>query len=235
MSTMLLPVAGAPYLPQEFVKNNPVWLVAQVMMGLNNAQGDLLNTMKLQVTALTRNLAEVNDVLKKLYVAQESDGMGDKTTKFNIATSEPLKVLPWQADDTPETFEARLALQKEQRNALVKLAQAVVEYGAAQAVPFDDGQLPFMVGDMEINGHYLASPPAEAGMWVYTASATSAKIDSMTQGMQRAVDDVSGRVQQAQLDLQTMMGRYNGAFQVVTSAIKKVETQSQLSIMNFGR
>lgn len=56
-----------------------------------------------------------------------------------------------------------------------------------------------------------------------------------SQNLQLAVDTISSTTQQAQLSLQTLMGRYNGTFEVVTSAIKKNETQAESVNINIKK
>lgn len=60
-------------------------------------------------------------------------------------------------------------------------------------------------------------------------------LSAANQNMQLTVDTISSTTQQAQLSLQTLMGRYNGTFEVVTSAIKKNETQAEAININIKK
>lgn len=64
---------------------------------------------------------------------------------------------------------------------------------------------------------------------------TKAKIATSVSSMQITVDSLSSTTQQAQLSLQTLMGRYNGTYELVTASNKKAETQAESAINNFKK
>ena len=237
MSELLLPVGAPLSSSQAFINNNPIWLVAQVMMGLTKGQATLLSSMKDQVTKLTRNMTEVNYILITLSAAKSSIGYGDKTTKAVVATSASFVVSPFGSipGETVAEYNVRANANNAAMNSMIDVAQTMIKYGASTAVPYSTATPPFTVGDLEINYKSLPSPPAAANTSVWTASAVNDKLDSMTLGIKRAVDDISGQVQQAQLELQTMMGRFNGAFLTTTAAVKRYETQMLTVNGNVGR
>lgn len=70
---------------------------------------------------------------------------------------------------------------------------------------------------------------------VWQISIAKQNLSAANQNMQLTVDTVSSTTQQAQLSLQTLMGRYNGAFEVVTSAIKKSEAQADAVNINIKK
>lgn len=68
----------------------------------------------------------------------------------------------------------------------------------------------------------------------FVATLKSSASDAVT-ALRIDVEELSSQTQLANLGLQTLMGRYNGAFDVVTNALKKNESQGSAVTSNFRR
>lgn len=187
---------------------DPIRLVAQVMMGMSNAQGNLLRTMTAQVTALTNKMADVNELMGML----------------NLGLNRPAV-----SDESPGVVAYSILAGQAGKDEMLALSQRFIDAGATRAAqtPTPNGYPASIADSMYINR------PADPTKWQLYVGKTA--LTNMSQNLQRTVDNISSEVQQAQLSLQTLMGRYNGAFEVVTSAIKKSETQSQSVTGNIRR
>lgn len=212
------------------ITDDPMRMVASVMLGLTNSQADMLRTMTANVTKLTQKMAEVNALLGKLNNA--------KVTATDAAAGQIAKSVAFSYTDPPNT--AQLAA----RQSMIDIVQKIVDYGGttAQAYNANNAKYDFTAGgasgsfnvgaNISINCIPAIAP---ATGQVYQAYALKPALDSTSQNLTRTVDQISSEVQQAQVDLQTMMGRYNGSFEVVTAAIKKSESQAQSVNGNIRR
>jgi hypothetical protein len=83
------------------------------------------------------------------------------------------------------------------------------------------------------NGDKFLIEDLGGGLWQIAIQKMN--MEAANQNLQLNVDNLSTLSQSAQLNLQTLMGRYNGCFEVVTAAIKKAETQAQSAINNWKK
>jgi hypothetical protein len=125
---------------------------------------------------------------------------------------------------------------------------AVVNNGAVQA------QLDASKAEAtSLHQRYMTAGAGEGTLWVefkddtdppgnatyhrnyWQVKGTKSALSKANDNMRMAAEKITTQSQQAQLQLQTLMGRYNGAFELVTAAIKRAETQSEAAVTNFKK
>jgi hypothetical protein len=77
--------------------------------------------------------------------------------------------------------------------------------------------------------------PADAQQGWYQLVLAKSQVSAGIENLRLTIDKLSSTNQQAQLNLQTLMGRYNGVFELVSGAIKRSETQFDTVTSNFRR
>ncbi|RYX93955.1 MAG: hypothetical protein EOO28_16350 [Comamonadaceae bacterium] len=217
-------------------REDPVRMVGQVMLGLSNGQAQILRQMTADVTALTDQMAQINDLLNKLNNAKSTLGATDQTSDAVVFVSRPYQSVN---GTIPEINNAIAATHD-----VLDQVMAIIGYGGADPKGYVLPGNYYPAVTTPNAGNYGIGPftikaraiqPPVAGTVEMVAVANRPELDSMSQNLQRAIDQISSKVQQAQTDLQTMMGRYNGSFEVVTSTIKKSETQAQSVTANVRK
>lgn len=201
----------------ELSTNDPIRLVAQVMLGMTNAQGDLLRTMTANVTKLTDQMAKVNDLM-----SMANEGL----TKKEISDTNPATIFFsnfWDPND-PNAPKLKDAAKAE----VMAWAQVALDFGGAKPNFLIKGnEADDFTACSLLVAQYRSAPAPNTNLRCWTLVGTKTQLTTLNTNLQRGVDKLSAEVQQAQLSLQTLMGRYNGAFEVVTAAIKRDESQAQ--------
>ncbi|RYX93956.1 MAG: hypothetical protein EOO28_16355 [Comamonadaceae bacterium] len=200
---------------------DPTMGVAQVMLELANGQAKLIKTMKNHVAGLTNSLDELNDLLGKVANAKTRPGLSEEVAGFLATSATFTRTTPPGPD------------QLAARQSMIDLVNSMVHYGGTTALTYTARESQFAPA----LGVFIDLDPDvdAAGKSHYRAYAVKSALDSLNANLQRAADQVSAEAQQAQLDLQTMMGRYNGAFEVVTAGVKKSEARAQAVVTNVRR
>jgi hypothetical protein len=185
---------------------DPLRFAARVISRMSTAIADLLRTETDYVSSITDRMAVINGYMQKLNTA--------------IGTVKA----------QPDNYNAAIAYGNTHEE-LKNLGDAI--WTASEGAPafgtkYDVwGNQPH-TGSTDV---YVAVAPGYSRVLV----ANKGNLTAATQNLQIKVDSLSSTNQQAQLKLQTLMGRYNSAFELVSNILKKAETQAESATSNFKK
>lgn len=222
--------------PTEYELKNadPMTLVPRVFANYAKEQGDLLRVLTSNVMSLSADIQEVSEFMSVVnegtsYTKNKTDG-DVYWFKFFETEEEAMEEMErWvtvgaQPESTLTRNSSYNGYDEEEGDSIAPIN--VPQWG--------DGTLGVVIRQFTDNKTPGAIPPGgtymEWGMYMAKGSATT-----MTENLRNRANDLTTLNQQAQLSVQTIMGRMNATIELISNIIKKNTTQLESLLSRFTR
>jgi hypothetical protein len=222
----------AEFTDPEAIENcrDPLRRVAMVMVALSMAEADSLEQEVEDITGDTELISAANELMRLL---------NDASARLKTATDGSTKTYlgltdVWSPEKTAaySTYQYTGYFDGENGNTQAEAQKIRNDLIVAGVNPATIS--PVTQGEMK-TGQYRLGQVIETSSYAWKVEMSKTDIEAATKNLQLRIDDLSSTTQQKQLFMQTLMGKFNGTYEVATAGLKKMAELNEAVIQNLKR